>query len=229
MVEDLVISSYKDQIKESLLKSTAIEKAGFSIIVEEIKRRGVDTSKIEAYFNKIKNSNTKEELDLLTVNELNNITDNINEQVTKALIPPTDISDILIRKSRTIANQVSIDGKISDDNKYIKIGSSLSNEINNHGVAKGLNLCIRNYCIQKLYQISYEEKIKEKENELGIQNTESKKEIKVSKPIDARKSKIMKDIFNRDINEDIKDDFSTIKDNYINSLNVIVNNIESYK
>ena len=50
MVEDLVISTYKEQIKESLLKAKAIEVAGFNVIVSELDRRITDIlHKIEFY------------------------------------------------------------------------------------------------------------------------------------------------------------------------------------
>jgi hypothetical protein len=228
MVEDLVISSYKEQIKESLLKNKAVDLAGFSVIVSELERRGIDTSRVVAFFNKIKKSTTKEELDNLTVDELNSINADLNEQITKTLISPVDISDILIRKAKVVATEMSVDGRVMPNDKFLQVGNNLASDINQNGIAHGIDVCIKNYTIQKLYQAEYNKKIKEKEMELGIAVEEEKKEIVPKKRIDTRKSKLMKEIFNKDIN-DVEDDFENIKNNYINHINKVIENLDNYK
>ena len=40
MMGDIVINSYKEQIKETTFKARAIEVAGFNIIVETLKKKG---------------------------------------------------------------------------------------------------------------------------------------------------------------------------------------------
>ncbi len=232
-MEDLVINSYKEQIKESLLKAKAIEVAGFSVMIEELNRRSINTDKVVNFFNKIKLASSKADLDLLTIDELNKITDDINMQVTRALISPIEMSDTLVRQSRIIARDMSPSGKVdNDNNKFIKIGVNLASEVTKHGIAKGLKTCIKNYCIQKLYQSNYKDKILEKEKELGmdveesdLKNTEVKAVPKIN---DSKKSKTMNDIFSKNIPE-VSGSFGAIKNSYLEVLAKTVNNLESYK
>ena len=49
------------------------------------------------------NSNTKEELNRLTPRELSEITIDINNQITRALIVKAEIADALVRKSKIVA------------------------------------------------------------------------------------------------------------------------------
>ena len=228
MIEDLVINSYKEQIKESVIKAKAIDVAGFSVIVEELKRRGIDTKRVLDYFNKMKLANTHEELDNLTVEELDEITLDINKQVTRALISPVEMSDLVIRKSKIIARDMSVDGKVLDNDKFIKIGANLAAEIEKHGIASGLNTCIKNYCIQKLYQQNYKEKIREKEKELGIENTTIEKS-KTVKKVDSKKDKTLKDIFKKSVEYSNLGSFDVIKNNYLEYLGKIVDDLKSYK
>jgi len=52
VIEDIVIKSYEEQIKQSILKSEAVKKAGFDIIIAELERRGVQTEEVVSFFNK---------------------------------------------------------------------------------------------------------------------------------------------------------------------------------
>lgn len=230
MTEDIVIKSYKEQIKQSVLKSEAVKKAGFDIIVAEIKRRGVQTEQIVSFFDKIKNSKTKEELDRLTIDELNLIVDDINIQITKALISPVEIADLLVQKSRLIAQNESPNGKILDSDPYIKVGANLASEVNKHGIADGLSVCVKNYCIQKLYQANYREQLRLKEKELGIETGDRQfSGNKSRKRVNVRKSQTMKDIFKRDIEDNQMSTFQDAKDGYLKSLRVKVSKLDEYK
>lgn len=230
MIEDIVIKSYREQIKQSILKSEAVKKAGFDIIVSEIKRRGVQTEQIVSFFEQIGNSKTKEELDQLTIDELNLIVDDINMQVTKSLISPVEIADILVQKSRLIAKEESPNGKVVEDDPYIKVGANLASEVNKHGIAEGISVCVKNYCIQKLYQANYREQLLLKESKLGI-NSEEKTPVfkKSSRKINLKKVQTMKDIFSKEVEDDDKITFQDAKDNYLRSLSVKVSKLEEYK
>lgn len=234
MVEDLVIGSYKEQIRESLLKAKAIEIAGFSVMIEELKKRGINTDRAVTFFGKIKGSSHRDDLDRLTIDELDEVINDINMQVTRALISPIEISDTLIRRSRIIAREMAIDSVVRDDDKFVKVGVNLASEVTKHGISKGLNTCIKNYCIQKLYQYTYKEKINERMAKLGIENetVEEKKEVKnigTKKKTNIGKNKIMNEIFARDIEDDNKSSFEVVKNNYLEYLAKIVSNIKDYE
>lgn len=228
MIEDIVINSYKEQIKQSILKAEAVKVAGFDLIIGELNKRSIKTDKVMTFFNKIRNSSTKEEIDNLTVDELNEIIDDINLQITKALISSVEVAELLVRKSRIIAKEKSPNGKINDNDNYVKVGTNLASEVNKHGIAHGLNICIKNYCIQKLYQATYREKIREKEKELGILVSDEKNKTSSPVIVNTKKSKTMIELFGKNINEDI-DTFEVVKKNYIDKLNNEVNNIENYR
>ncbi len=230
MMDDIVVKSYKEQIKQSVLKSEAVKKAGFDIIISELKRRGVQTEQIVSFFDKIKNSTKKEELDQLTIDELNLIIDDINIQVTKSLISPVEVADILVQKSRLIAQNESPNGKILDSDPYIKVGVNLASEVNKHGIADGLSVCVKNYCIQKLYQANYREQLILKEKELGIEIEDQKFSVNKSrKKINLRKSQTMNDIFKREIEDDHMITFQDAKDRYLKALGIKVSRLNEYK
>ncbi len=230
MIDDIVINSYKEQIKESIFKTQAVKVAGFDIVVEELQKRGVDISKILAFFNKIKDANTKEEINNLTIDELNNIIDDINIQVTKSLISPVEIAGILERRSKMIAMEKSPNGKITDNDNYVKVGSNLASEINKHGISYGLSICIKNYCIQKMYQADYKEKISEREKKLGIyKNNEKGEHINNIKKVEDKKNNLMIEIFSKEVaNNNIKS-FDDIKNDYFTYLNNLVSKLNEYK
>ena len=73
-MEDIVISSYKEQLKESALKAEAVKSAGFDIVIDELEKRNIKTTKLKEFFERLMNSNTKEELNRLTPRELSEIT-----------------------------------------------------------------------------------------------------------------------------------------------------------
>ena len=234
MVEDLVVGSYKEQIRESLLKAKAIEIAGFSVMTEELKKRGINTDRAVNFFNKIKASTHKTDLDRLTVDELDEVINDINMQVTRALISPIEISDTLIRKSRIIAREMSINSIVKDDDKFVKVGVNLASEVTKHGIAKGLNTCIKNYCIQKLYQFTYKEKIDERVKKVGIpeEHVEEKKvekNIPTRKKLNSGKDKTMNEIFKKDIEDTSKSSFEAIKNNYLEYLAKVVSDIKNYE
>lgn len=230
MMDDIVVKSYKEQIKQSVLKSEAVKKAGFDIIISELKRRGVQTEQIVSFFDKIKNSTKKEELDQLTIDELNLIIDDINIQVTKSLISPVEVADILVQKSRLIAQNESPNGKILDSDPYIKVGVNLASEVNKHGIADGLSVCVKNYCIQKLYQANYREQLILKEKELGIEIEDQKFSVNKSrKKINLRKNQTMNDIFKREIEDDHMITFQDAKDRYLKALGIKVSRLNEYK
>lgn len=238
-MEDIVISSYKQQIKESSLKAEAVKAAGFDIVVEELDKRGIKTETLKSYFNRISNANTKEELNALTLNELLDITNDINNQITRALIAKAEIADALVRKSKIVALAKSPNGKVAEDDNYIKVGSNLATEINKEGIAEGLNTCIKNYCIQKIYQANYREKMIEKQKELGIYDENQKEENK--RKINERmstndsitqltpKKRLMKEIFKKDILDLEDTPFETAKINYQNALNERMRHLQDMK
>lgn len=230
MIEDIVIKSYKEQIKQSILKSEAVKKAGFDVIISEIRRRGVQTEKLVSFFEQISHSKTKEELDQLTIDELNLIVDDINIQVTKSLISPVEIADILVQRSRLIAQEESPNGKIVDSDPYIKVGTNLASEVKKHGIAEGLSVCVKNYCIQKLYQANYREQLRLKESELGIDSEEKNSSFKRnSRKINLKKVETMKDIFSKEVEEDRMITFQDAKNHYLRSLSVKVSKLDEYK
>lgn len=231
MIEDIVVNSYKEQIKQSILKSEAVKIAGFDILIGEIKRRGVNTENLVTFFEKIKTSTTKEELNELTVDELNIIIGDINMQVTKALISPVEVADVLVQKSRVIAREKSPNGKIKDTDPYMKVGVNLASEVNKHGIANGLSICVKNYCIQKFYQASYREELQKREKELGIvsEDSFSSNSSKIERKMDSRKSKTMKELFGKELTEVSTITFSEAKDNYLKMLNDKVMRLEEYK
>ena len=227
-MEDIVISSYKEQIKESLLKAEAVKEAGFDIVVEELEKRGVKTNELKSFFDKIVASHTMDDLNKLTLDDLISIIDDINTQVTHNLIAKVEIADALVRKSKLVALSKSPNGKVSDNDNYVKVGSNLALQINKEGIAAGIDVCIRNYCNQKIYQANYREKIIEKQKELGIYDEEAKNinRTMINEKIGissnnriSPKDKLLKEIFKRDIRDDSSDDFNTVKQKYRDYIN----------
>ena len=224
MGDELVINSYKEQIKESALKADAVEKAGFDILIDFLNKHNVNTQDAVNYFNKIKVATTKEELDKLTIGELDTITENINKKVTEGLISPVEAADMLVRNGPVIAKQMSPTGKVSDNDNYVTIGNNLGEEVNKHGIAFGVNQAIRNYCTQKIYQILYEEKISEKEKET----------VPVTIPCttpnvsSTKKDDFLKNILGvNPINNDT--DFQSAKQGFMLHLTNTIKDLESYK
>lgn len=236
-MEDIVITSYKQQIKESSLKADAIKSGGFDLVIEEIEKRGVKTSNIKNFFNKIVNSYTMDDLNKLTLGDLEEVIEDINKQVTRLLIAKVEIADTVVRKSKLVALSKSPNGKVGEKDNYVLVGSNLAKEINNEGIASGLELCIRNYCSQKIYQANYREKMIEKEKELGIYDEEERnnnREI-INQKIDNEttrldpKHKLLFSIFNKDIEEDESISFEKAKDNYRDAFNKRLQNLQQYK
>lgn len=231
-MEDIVITSYKQQIRESEFKADAVKSAGFDIVVDELKTRGVKTERLEKFFEQIVEAVTVDDLNKLTMDEFSEIVDDINKQVTRALIAKAEIADALVRKSKLVALSKSVDGKVSDNDNYVKVGSNLAMQINKEGIAAGIDVCIRNYCNQKIYQSNYREKMiqKQKENGTYVENNDKDlinqqldsydEEIDFTKfnKVDSKKE-LLNQIFNRevDVNSDI--DFETAKENYRNMVN----------
>ena len=236
-MEDIVITSYKQQIKESSLKADAIKSGGFDIVIDELEKRQVKTSDIKSFFNKIVESYTMSDLDKLTMDEFAKIIEDINQQVTRLLIAKVEVADAVIRKSRLVALSKSPDGKVHEKDNYILVGSNLAREINEEGIASGLELCIRNYCSQKIYQANYRDKMVEKEKELGIYDEEERNNNKaiINEKIDDKrtnldpKHRLLFSIFNRDVNEEEQISFEKAKENYRNAFNNRINNLEEYK
>ena len=226
-MEDIVITSYKQQIRESSLKADAIKSGGFDIVIEELEKRGAKTSNIKTFFNKIVNSYTMDDLNKLTLGDLEEVIEDINKQVTRLLIAKVEIADAVVRKSKLVALAKSPNGKLSDKDNYVLVGSNLAKEINNEGIAIGLELCIKNYCSQKIYQYNYREKMIEKQKELGVYDEEERnnnREI-INQKMESEtsnldpKSKLLFSIFNKDIEEDESISFEKAKDNYRNAFN----------
>lgn len=230
MSNDLVINSYEEQIKESLLKAQAVKIAGFDIIIEELKKRSIDCNEVTIFFDKIKNANTIEEINSLTIDDLNEIIENMNTQVTKSLTSAVEVAEHLLRRSREIALEKSPNGKINTSDNYIKVGTNLSNEVQQHGISYGLDICIRNYCIQKMYQASYREKIKERKIKLGIydENLENitKKNITSKGP---NINKTLRSILKKDTVASSDKSFDKIKEDYFNVINNKVSHLGEYK
>lgn len=238
-MEDIVITSYKQQIKESSLKADAIKSAGFDIVIEELEKRQVKTAKIKEFFNKIVNSYTMSDLNTMTIDELEEVINDINQQVTRLLIAKVEIADSVVRKSRLVALSKSPDGKISEKDNYVLVGNNLAREINEEGIASGLNLCIRNYCSQKIYQADYREKMIEKQKELGIYNEEERNNNKmiINEKIDisgksmSPKQKLLLSIFNKEIDDKSYDtiSFEKAKDEYLMSIKNRMTNLSEFK
>lgn len=236
-MEDIVITSYKQQIKESSLKADAIKSGGFDIVIEELEKRQVKTSRIKEFFNQIVESYTMDDLNKLTLNDLKEVVEDINQQVTKLLIAKVEIADVVVRKSKLVALAKSPDGKVGEKDNYVLVGNNLAKEINSEGVASGLELCIRNYCSQKIYQANYREKMIEKEKELGIYDEEERNTNKalINEKIDNNSSnldpkhKLLFSIFNRDIEETENISFEKAKEAYQESFNDRMKNLNSFK
>lgn len=228
-MEDIVISSYKEQLKESALKAEAVKSAGFDIVIDELEKRNIKTTKLKEFFERLMNSNTKEELNRLTPRELSEITTDINNQITRALIVKAEIADALVRKSKIVALSKSPNGKIKDNDNYIRVGTALAEEITKFGIADGITTCITTYFKQKSYQAEYREKIIEKQKELGTYDAEQKEENR--RKINARmeteilttkespKDKLLKEILKKENISDEDTDFDTAKEKYRQSVN----------
>lgn len=243
-MEDIVITSYKQQIRESELKADAVKSAGFDIVIEELKNRGIKTEPLEKFFAKIVDAITIDDLNRLTMDEFAALIDDINKQVTRALIAKVEIADSLVRKSKLVALSKSVDGKVADDDNYVKVGSNLALEINKEGIAAGLDVCIRNYCNQKIYQANYREKMiqKQKENGTYVENDDidlinqtldgidEKEEIDFTKFGQAdSKKKLLEDIFKREVVVDSDISFEEAKENYRNMVNVRMTKLQDLK
>jgi len=234
-MEDIVITSYKQQIRESEFKADAVKSAGFDIVVEELKSRGVKTERLEKFFEQIVDAITVDDLNKLTMDEFSEIVEDINKQVTRALIAKAEIADSLVRKSKLVALSKSIDGKVEDNDNYVKVGSNLALEINKEGIAAGIDVCIRNYCNQKIYQANYREKMiqKQKENGTYVEDDEKNlinqqlddfeeqdEEIDFTKFSDQDSKRVLLEkIFKREVNVESEIDFETAKENYRNMVN----------
>lgn len=236
-MEDIVITSYKEQIKESSFKADAIKSGGFDIVIEELEKRQLKTSKIKDFFNKIVNCYTMDDLNKLTLGDLEEVVEDINDQVTRLLISKAEIADALVRKSKLVALSKSPDGKVKEKDNYVLVGTNLAKEITNEGIASGIELCIRNYCSQKIYQANYRAKMIEKEKELGIYDEEERTNNKAlinekiaenSKNSDP-KQKLLFTIFNRDIDDYEDISFDKAKENYRLAFNNRLQNIKDYK
>lgn len=229
-MEDVVVESYKKQIKESNLKAAIIKTGGFDVIVNYLDEHSIDTSRLKSFFLKIQQSRTLDDLNELTIDELIFITDDINTQITQELISQAEIGDYLLRKSNVIAHEKSLNGVVEKDNMYLVIGSNLASVIMKSGIAEGIRVCIKNYCNQKIYQANYREKLEEKEKELGIFQSEDsffakRQEIKMkfdahikdkldNFPVNNRKISLLKEIFGHDVDININRDFNDLREIY---------------
>ena len=213
-MEDIVISSYKEQLKESALKAEAVKSAGFDIVIDELEKRNIKTTKLKEFFERLMNSNTKEELNRLTPRELSEITTDINNQITRALIVKAEIADALVRKSKIVALSKSPNGKIKDNDNYIRVGTALAEEITKFGIADGITTCITTYFKQKSYQAEYREKIIEKRRKI---NARMETEILTTK--ESPKDKLLKEILKKENISDEDTDFDTAKEKYRQSVN----------
>ncbi len=243
-MEDIVVESYKKQIKESNVKANAIKIGGFDIIVNYLEEHDVDTTRLKSFFLKIQQSKTLDDLNKLTMDELISITDDINTQVTHELISQAEIGDYLLRKSNIIAHDKSFNGVVEKNNRYLVIGSNLASIIMKAGIAEGIKICIKNYCNQKIYQANYREKLIEKEKELGIfQNEENilKRQQEIKKRFDAqvrdkidvginnKKGKLLKDIFGHDVVVNVDKDFFDLRDEYYIKFNNTLLHLNDFK
>ena len=236
-MEDIVITSYKEQIKESSFKADAIKSGGFDIVIEELEKRQVKTSRIKEFFNKIINCYTMDDLNKLTLGDLEEVIEDINSQVTRLLIAKAEIADAVVRKSKLVALSKSPDGKVKEKDHYVLVGTNLAKEITNEGIASGIEVCIRNYCSQKIYQANYREKMIEKEKELGIYDEEERNTNKnlINEKIDDNskkmdpKQKLLFSIFNRDIDDYENINFDKAKEEYLIAFNQRIKNIKDYK
>lgn len=244
-MEDIVITSYKQQIRESEFKADAVKSAGFDIVVEELKNRGVKTERLEKFFEQIVEAVTVEDLNKLTMDEFSEIVDDINKQVTRALIAKAEIADSLVRKSKLVALSKSIDGKVDDNDNYVKVGSNLALEINKEGIAAGIDVCIRNYCNQKIYQANYREKMIEKQKENGTYVENEDKDL-IHQQLDGLdsedekidfskfgdkdlKKELLQQIFKKEVEVETEIDFETAKENYRNMINERMAKLEDLK
>ncbi len=230
MSNDLVINSYEEQIKESLLKAQAVKIAGFDLIIEELNKRSINCSDIVDFFKRLKDAHTREELDFITIDELSQLVDDINRQVTQSLVSSVEVAGHLLRRSRVIALEKSPNGKVGKDDKYIKVATNLANEIQQHGISHGIDICIRNFCVQKMYQITYKEKIKERKIKLGIYEEEKKVDSKKNSfSFSLKINKVLKEIFKTNHVSSSDKSFDEIKVDYFNSINNKVSNLSQYK
>ncbi|MBO5138982.1 MAG: hypothetical protein J6B89_05050 [Bacilli bacterium] len=230
-MEDVVVESYKKQIKESNIKAEAIKTGGFDIIISYLDDHDVDTSKLKSFFLKVQQSRTLDDLNQLTLDELISITDDINTQVTHGLISQAEIGDYLLRKSNIIAHEKSLNGVVEKSNKYLVIGSNLASVVMKYGIAEGIKLCIKNYCNQKIYQANYREKLVEKEKKLGIYKSEEsilqkKQEIQkkftaevmdkvdVNLNSDNKKSNFLKVLFGHEVSVNMDKNFYDLMEEY---------------
>lgn len=231
-MEDIVVTSYKQQIRESEFKADAVKSAGFDIVVEELKNRGIKTERLETFFNQIVDAVTIDDLNKLTMDEFSEIVEDINTQVTRALVAKAEIADSIVRKSKLVALSKSIDGKVKSDDIYVKVGSNLAMELNKQGIASGLEVCIRNYCNQKIYQANYRAKMIEKQKANGTYVEDNEKDLinqtfdDVEEEIDFTKfgnsdpkKKLLEDIFKREVDIEASVTFEEAKENYRNMVN----------
>ena len=242
-MEDIVITSYKQQIRESELKADAVKSAGFDIVIEELKSRGIKTEPLESFFAQIVDAVTIDDLNRLTMDEFAELIDDINKQVTRALIAKVEVADSLVRKSKLVALSKSIDGKVAPDDNYAKVGSNLALEINKEGIAAGLDVCIRNYCNQKIYQANYREKMIQKQKENGTYVENDDKDL-INQTLDSiedeeidftkfgqadPKKKLLEDIFKKDVVVESDISFEEAKENYRNMVNERMTKLQDLK
>lgn len=202
-MEDIVVESYKRQIKECNVKANAIKVGGLDILVKYLDDHSVDTTRLKSFFKQIQNSETLDDLNQLTMDELLSITDDINSQVTRQLVSQAEIGDFILRRSNIIAHEKSLSGNVEKDNRYLVVGTNLAEVIMKSGIAEGIKLCIKQYCNQKLYKANYRMKLVEKEKKLGIYQDDN----------DILKKK--QDIKRR-FDMEVKSKLSENNDNYIN-------------
>ena len=146
------------------------------------------------------------------------------------MVSSVEVAGHLLRRSRVIALEKSPNGKIGKDDKYIKVATNLANEIQQHGISHGIDICIRNFCVQKMYQITYKEKIKERKIKLGIYEEEKSIASKKNSFSSSLKvNKVLKEIFKTNHVSSSDKSFDEIKVDYFNSINNKVSNLSQYK
>lgn len=174
-MEDVVVESYKRQIKECNVNADTLKVGGFDIIVKYLDEHGVDTNRLKSFFKEIQTSKTLDDINKLTMDELLSIIGDINHQVTRELISQAEIGDYILRRTNAVAHEKSLSGDVKRDNRYLVVGTNLSSIIMKSGIAEGIKICIKQYCNQKIYQANYRAKLEEREKELGIYQDEEEK------------------------------------------------------
>lgn len=241
-MEDVVVESYKRQIKECNVNADTLKVGGFDIIVKYLDDHGVDTSRLKSFFKQIELSKTLDDINMLTMDELLSIIDDINHQVTRELISQVELGDYILRRTNFVAHEKSLTGEVKRDNRYLVIGTNLSSVVMKSGIAEAIKICIKQYCNQKIYQANYREKLVEREKQLGIFKDEDeefkrKEEIKKKFEEEVRRKlgesttevlnqsdDILYEIFGHSISFDVRD-FNLVKDEYYDYFNNRLSNI----